>query len=277
MRPFVLLLVLALLPGCIAVGTPRGGATLSTRDALAALKQMEQNPVPHQRPLVILNGYRSPEFLLGALRSRLGHATSGNTRDVLVINFFTDSTFDQMADRTLREINAKWPSADPHTSVEVDVVGVSMGGLVARYAALPHVPDADAPAGETDAMRPRRPVLNLKRLFTLATPHRGASIARWIAIDEPARDMREGSAFLARLDAALPQATYEIVAYAHLRDITVGATHTAPPETIPIWTGGTLLFSHGSTAQDVVLIADLARRIRGEPPLLHADQPPPRN
>lgn len=266
-----MLLMLAMLPGCIGMGTPPGGADLSPRDALVDLERMAQHPCPLERPLVILNGYRSPSFLLGGLASRLAHATSGNTRDLLVINFIADSRFEAMVARTIEAVDARWPSDDPRNTVEVDVVGVSMGGLVARLAAI----ESPRTIGDDNDADNAPRALRVRRLFTLATPHQGASIARWIALDDAARDMRPGSAFLERLDTA-PRG-YELVCYAHLRDITVGATRAAPPGVMPIWTGGTLLFSHGATAQDVVIIADIARRIRGEPPLLVPDLPPPRN
>ena len=83
--------------------------------------------------------------------------------------------------------------------IEVDVVAISMGGLIARYAAMP-LPD--------DSRQ-----LRIRRLFTISTPHRGAKLAALPTFDQRQIDMRPGSAFLASLDDALADADYDLLPY----------------------------------------------------------------
>lgn len=148
-----------------------------------------------------------------------------------------------------------------------------MGGLVARLAAL--APEAREPFGIPTEL----PRLNIARLFTLATPHRGASLAGIVALDAAARDMKPGSPFLRDLDAAEPDPRlYEMVCYARLRDAWVGATNTAPPGTNPIWVPTPARnLAHLTVSRDRRILLDIARRLRGEPPLALEPSPPPRN
>lgn len=67
------------------------------------------------------------------------------------------------------------------------------------------------------------------------------------------------------------------IPYAQLGDEIVGATRSAPPNQVPIWTRGTLLFSHWSITENPLILADLARSLRDEPPLLTPGPPPPRD
>ncbi len=136
---------------------------------------------------------------------------------------------------------------------EVDVVAISMGGLVARYAATP---------GDQDTAP-----LAIRRLFTLASPHRGARLARYLHPDPRTRDMRAGSGFLARLDEARDECDYELVPYGRLGDWIVGVENAAPPCTSPWWVSN-LPFqdAHSDIARDPRLLADIARRLRGERP-----------
>jgi hypothetical protein len=152
------------------------------------------------------------------------------------------------------------------TNAVFDIVAVSMGGLVARAAIL------DGHGGKRLAAR---------RVFTLATPHRGAKLARWIRLDGACRDMQPGSPFLRELDAREHGAggrPYEMVCYARLGDRWVGSTNAAPPGMDPIWVPairGTP--SHLMVSTDARIIDDIARRMLGMDPVLRANGPPPRD
>jgi hypothetical protein len=137
-----------------------------------------------------------------------------------------------------------------------------MGGLVARAAAI-----AD-PGG-------RRARLRIRRLFTLGTPHRGARITPYLAPDPASRQMRPGSAFLGALDDAMARADYELICYARLGDSWVGARNTAPPGHETHWKRGLVLMSHQTISHDALITTDIARRLRGEPPLAVRPSPPP--
>ncbi|MEM7622789.1 MAG: hypothetical protein AAF235_06250, partial [Planctomycetota bacterium] len=143
---------------------------------------------------------------------------------------------------------------------EVDLVGISMGGLVAR-----------ALASEAFGSPP----LNATRVFTLASPHGGAKLADKIALDPAAMAMREGSEMLARLDGAWHDRGYDLVPYAVLNDTLVGATRTAPPGMDPVWTPGTHVLSHFTVSETPGIIGDIARRLRNEPPLAGPASPVP--
>ncbi len=60
-------------------------------------------------------------------------------------------------------VDQKFPSSDPEVTTEVDVIGYSMGGLAARYAAMP-----------ATAVNLSKRRLQIGRLFTISSPHRGA-------------------------------------------------------------------------------------------------------
>ena len=75
----------------------------------------------------------------------------------------------------------------------VVLVGHSMGGLVAR------------------AYLARRGSERIARLVTVASPHHGTALARW-GIGASARQMREGSAFLAALEASEAAASVRVEA-----------------------------------------------------------------
>ena len=224
------------------------------------------------------------------------------------------------------------------------MLGLSMGGLVARHAALPR----------EDGRR-----LNVARLFTIATPHRGARLADFrLSLlpvwDQKVLSMTTASPFLARLDAAEraawgdggadprhaaprvepldaplraeDQATdhgaggddrladarlahfavagggaeeawtdapvddaaaegddgtatpaafrgYRIYPYVRLGDIVVGPENAAPAGQTPWWVHNPPLRSaHLAAAVDDRILADIARRLRGETPF--AQDPP---
>lgn len=223
--------------------------------------RMMASPVGLARPLVVLSGWRAPGFPGRALAERLRILAGGESGSSAGVCFTFCNHIGAAIDRALATVEARWPSPDPDQTVEIDAVGISMGGLVARAAAMPG---------------PSRKRLRLRTLFTLGTPHRGARIARLIAPDPCVRDMKPGSGFLAQLDAALPALPYELVCYARLRDSWVGASNSAPAGHFPIWKPGPIVLSHHTMSSDPLIATDIARRLRGEPPLAVRTSPPPR-
>jgi pimeloyl-ACP methyl ester carboxylesterase len=210
-------------------------------------------------PLVVLSGWRATPALSHALaremRKRLGD------RPVAPVSFMTTSSIESAADRLVRAVDERFPTDDAERTAEVDIVGVSMGGLVARLAAA-------VGAGG------RR--LRIGTLFTLSTPHRGAKLAETITLDRAARQMKPGSAFLRALDAH--ERDYELVCYARLGDRWVGATNTAPPGMDPIWVEPPrMTLSHLLVSRDPRILDDIAARLGGEAPLLGPPSPAPRD
>lgn len=248
--------------------------TITQQDGALELRRLEAAPKPLDRPVVILNGYHGLPRVISSLTSNLRNATSGRDEDFLAVSFFFSASVESAAAAAVDEVNERWPSVDPDSTVEVDVVALSMGGIVARWAALtPEQRAAGAKSPDGTVQTPMRR-LRIRRLYTLSSPHRGAAMAEYIRIDQAAVEMRAGSEFLHGLDAALPAADYELVCYSQLRDMTVGATRAAPDGRPLTWTGGTLLFSHLTITDNTVVLADIARRLRNEPPLVEPGDPP---
>jgi len=262
----------SVLAGCLRLPVPNQAFPADGAQVRAALASMRDDPSPPPRPIVVISGYRAPPMSATGLADTLRELTGAE--DVLAVSFPFGDDIPPLADRLVQAVADRFGSGADGvsgiaTTAEVDVVAISMGGLVARAAAA----DADA-VGRTNALR-----LDIHTLYTLGTPHRGARLARYIHFDKATRQMIPGSAFLAVLDGAREQARgtpldYRIVPYAVLRDSWVGATRSAPPDMHPIWTPGRLVLSHHLISLERRIHADLARRLRGEQPLGRPSAPP---
>lgn len=255
MRP--LLLILACL-ACLALTAcashpPNPSFPITHDEANAALDAMRDDPRPYDRPIVIAAGYMDPGPGCAHAATILRSLTPDPSQ-VIVVPFFSVSSFDACRERLINKLQAAFPSDDPARTVEVDVIGVSMGGLVALDAALPR--DGALPA------------LNIARLFTIATPHRGADYAKLPTLDSRVKSMRAGSPFLTRLDEVQQDPTFEIVAYTRLTDDMVGTPNTIPYQGLHYWLPNPpFQFAHLQAQRDARILADIARRLRNETPL----------
>ena len=223
----------------------------------AELARLRANPVKLSRPVVILSGYHTPVQVAWWLRVQLTRLTSGDAADFATVSYPTQTRIEHAAERCLASLGRRWKKLP-----DIDAVGISMGGLVARYAAL--APDRRThPSREITSSPGRLPVA---RLFTFATPHQGSIRAAKIAPDDAARDMKPGSAFLDALNAH--QRDYPVICYVHRGDNFVAPPAAAPPGQTAFTADGSRLMSHFTTAHNPWFLADLARRLRGETPLL---------
>lgn len=237
---------------------------------------MRADARPLLRPVVVVGGYRTWTIAAASLASRLCAMTNRDPAMFAAMAYPWSSDFTAITARLARLVAARWPGGDEGWTRDVDVVGVSMGGLVARAAAA----GVGTGGRNTEGRR-----LRIGRLFTLGTPHRGARLAELARPDGAARDMRAGSAFLARLDAARTAggdgAAYELVCYTRLRDSWVGAARTSPVGHPTHWVSGWRVLSHVTVSMDTRILADMARRLRGEKPFANAAStvwaPPPRD
>ena len=225
---------------------------LSAHDARKALGEMRAAPRALERPVVIVHGLGPPvgSWALARELRRL-------TRDEKVVTVSYDylGSFDDARRRVVDEIDRRFPSDDSGATREVDVVAISMGGLVARYAAAP-------PPGAPGKR------LRIARLFTISSPHRGAEMAALPAVlGQTQLDMRRHSPFLrdlARRESSA--APYAVIPYARLGDTVVGERNAAPEGMTPIWVPNILLEgAHLMAFSDPRIVADIARRLRGEP------------
>lgn len=226
---------------------PNPSFPTSREEAEVDLARMRAEPVRLERPLLVLAGIGDLSISSGALIRGIGPCVEGKVVD---IHFFDEFTFEGSRQKLLREAAAAL-GVDPDHLPEVDVIAFSMGGLVARDAAIP------------DRAGRRLPI---RRLFTVSTPHEGARLAG-IPMGLPqGDDMAPTSDFIDRLRRA-PR-DYELVCYARLDDPTVGEEFAAP-EGEPLWWLPTPPgeWAHMAAFNDPRIIADIARRLRGERPL----------
>ena len=115
--------------------------------------------------------------------------------------------------------------------------------------------------------------MNVARLFTISTPHRGAKLAWVPSIDARVIDMRPDASFVAHLNEQ--ETTYELFPYTRLDDAIVGEENAAPPGQNAWWVpnipGG---FSHLLASSDPRFLADIMRRLRGEAPFTRLPRHP---
>jgi pimeloyl-ACP methyl ester carboxylesterase len=260
------------LSGCSADKPLNPSFALRYDDAKAALRDMAEHRGKLARPVVVLGGWIDP----GVATAVVG----GQVRDVvddgrvLDVSFAFCGSFDDCRQRLIERVEAAFPSTDPVWTQEVDVIAVSMGGLVARYAAAPPPQEVVPPPPEgsptpevedhTNQPSPRR--LKIARLFTISSPHRGAQMAPLPTFDRLQIDMRPGSDFMQRLEAELPEVRYDIYPYVRLGDLTVGEANAAPPGRTAWWLATPFLQgAHLSAFRDPRILADICRRLRNEP------------
>lgn len=253
----VVLAALIVLSGCMSVGPDNPAFLLDRAEARDDLKRMRGEAIELDRPVLVLNGWRSPTIFGHTLASTVRELTGGSREEFLAVSYPLAGTIEAAAAKAVEGVERRWPSDDPEATIEVDVVGMSMGGLVARQAALPVE---------------GRKRLTIRRLYTLNSPHRGARLARLVAIDPASWDMKPGSGLLASLDAA--ERSYEIIAYTQINDTWVGARHASPTGEHPIWANGSAILSHFTIRLNPQIMADLARRLRGEEPIATPSEPP---
>ena len=224
---------------------------VSFEEAEEDLARMAADPKPQARPLVLVGGWADPFSGMHPVEKRL--APCFVEPRIARIHHKIFNTHRAYRDRLVGHVEEAFPSEDTEQTTEVDVVAHSMGGLISRYAAMP-----------VEGVKR----LRLKRLFTMGTCHRGAAMAPLVQAEPLARDMLPGGAHLARLDAALPDAKYELTCYARLQDELVGTDRCAP-EGFPLWWVPNRRFerAHWCSKYDARLLADAARRLRGEEPL----------
>jgi hypothetical protein len=234
---------------------------LSNDQAQRALAYMSEHPRALRRPLVVIGGFWDLYTTAPLLKWHF-HDISGDAR-IIAVSVAYCGSFDDCRQTVLDAVDRAFPNTDPQFTTEVDVVGGSLGGLAARFAAAP----------SPDPAKPRR--LRIARLFSIASPHSGATLAEYFGFTSFHNDMRPGSEFLKSLGKSDVDATYQLYPYVLLGDGIVGQQYAAPPNRLPIWLPTTFLESaHIGALSDPRIIADIARRLRGEPPFSHTPLTP---
>lgn len=158
-----------------------------------ARDQMLTTPKPLDRPVVVIAGFADPGLYAALVARELCRLTSRTKPDFILptINPFADIT--QSGARVAAQVRSRLATRGLDPDSPVDMVGMSMGGLVARTSGSGLI---DEP-------------LKIRNLFTLGTPHRGAQIADTISPSTASDQMRPGSDFLQRLDShPVPEHTH---------------------------------------------------------------------
>lgn len=220
------------------VGPVNPSFPISRREAIARLSAMQ--PKPLARPLLVLGGFLDLGVGPFGFARRMRRLVDGR---VVPMTFAHCLSFDQCRRRVTRLAESYG---------EVDVVGQSMGGLIALLSAL-------------ENGGPRLPIA---RLFTVASPLRGATLATLTPINlwPLQRHMRPGAQTYASLAAA--PASFPVVSYARLGDHTVGTANASLPGEPLHWVDNPLPEpAHVGSLADVRILLDIALRLRGETPV----------
>src|SRR3954467_11240719 len=134
LRLRILLVLLLLAAGCVT--SPENPSfSLTVNRAQASLAAMREHPAPATRPIVIINGFYDPGIGGWLMRERLRPLVRDG-KFLLVSLPFTPN-FKQCRREVIAAVDRACKSDDNQATAEVDVIGISMGGLVARYAAMP--------------------------------------------------------------------------------------------------------------------------------------------
>ncbi len=264
MRAFRLILIGCLIgaTGCAADGPVNPSFAVSTDQAKKVLSDFSAHPAELDRPLVIIGGFSDPGIAPLVLKSKFHRYTSG--RRILGIELFFCASFSQCRDYIVQTVDYHFPTSDPRQTVAVDVIGFSMGGLAARYSA------ADFGPG-------RR--LRINRLFTIDSPLTGSVRADMVPgfLLPVLKSMQTDSKLIRALEQN-PQRSddlYPIYSYVRLGDRVVGEDHASLPGTTAWWVATPPLGSpHAMAYDDPRILADIACRLTGRPPL-SSDPPAP--
>jgi hypothetical protein len=254
MRLVVTLILLVAQTGCAVVQSMNPAFPISHADARAEWDALAQQKKPFERPVLVLGGIYDPGFASSSIARKLRRCTPDQAQ-VIPVGYPGFGSFESHARKAVEYLERRYPSESANETIEVDVVGYSMGGIVGRYAAM-----------STDNGRKR---LKIRRLFTISSPHRGARLAALpLFFDRRVAEMRCGSVFLASLDVDLSGEPFELICYARLGDLTVGSRNTSPMGVDPFWVPNRpVSMGHISAAFDKRILLDIARRLRGEDPI----------
>ena len=250
-------IVAVLLLGGCARGPVNPNFVVSADEAKATLRAMEHSPVNLARPVVVVGGYLDISGAGPHVAAKV-RKWAADDRQVIFVSVSFCRSLEEGRRKIIEAVERQFPSSDPQWTSEVDVIGVSLGGLVGRFAAAPNV--------QTSQKR-----LRVARLFTISSPHGGARLAALPAPGKMHSQMRSGSAALVDLARWDAMARYELYPYVCLGDWVVGRENAAPTGHETLWLASMPLEigldPHRGSWKDPRILADIGRRLRGEQPL----------
>jgi len=252
------LALVILLGGCTTLTGPSRDNPLSKSELRAELAKMRVEPVQLERPVVVIDGWTA---FGGAsiIKRELINLTDGEQDLVIKYSYpLIFSTLESNARKIVKRIEERWPSDDPEWTTEVDVVGYSMGGIIARVAA-----ESPRKSG-----KPRKR-LKVKHMFTIAAPHKGTGWwIGWLPVDQMSWAVSLwGRNYRKWLDERLAEADYELYCYGQGNDWIVDGNFEAVghPE---FKARGQIILSHLSSYGNYRHLGDIAARLRGEDPIV---------
>lgn len=248
----LLLGLAALLPGCVTpTPTVNPSFNVSAEQADVALTILKENPKPLERPLVVLGGFLDVGFGPLYYSRAVDKCVDGK---IIRITFATCTSLPQCREKLIAALDRELGNASDTETVEVDVIGQSLGGLIAIYSAM------------EDPRFAKR--LKIRRLFTISSPLQGAKMATWTPFNVFGfqADMRPGSDLYVKLAKA--KFDFPIYSYTRLDDGTVGERYAALPGHHAWWVDNPPFErAHVGVFSDKRVLLDIVRRLRGEKPI----------
>lgn len=229
---------------------------ISSDEAQHRLLELQKQPKKLERPLVILGGFLDPGFGPDRWKRSLGNVVSGQ---IITITFADLYSFQSFRERVVKTLDDALGPASPTETAEVDVIGQSMGGLVALYSAL------------NDPALGKR--VRIHSLFTISSPLTGAKLAMLTPFNvfSYQADMRPDSNLYRRINKQ--KFNFPIYSYTRLDDTTVGEMFASLPGLGLWWLDNPPgERAHVGVFRDSRVLLDVALRLRGEKPV--ATYPP---
>ncbi len=210
----------------------------------AAIEPAPEIPVEHStelRPIVLTPGFQDDErkvtWLASAMRRR-------GLQPLVISPQPTDASvgIEVLAEKLVRALDAAVGPTQP-----VDLFGFSMGGLIHRY-----------------FVQNLGGLARVRRMMTVATPHRGSWTPTWLPPRPALTQMSVGSEFLAALNADLsPLHQLDFMALWTPFDLSVLPGHSAYLPGLP--QRRVISPFHATLLRDPVVVHNVAQWFLGDP------------
>ncbi len=250
--PILSLIAALLLGGCAATPPTRNPSfPITAQQASQRLKALEGKRIKLERPLVILGGFLDLGVGPYLYEKQIQRFFDGR---VIRVSFADCVTFEACRAKLIATLTDELGGADADRTAEVDVIGQSMGGLVAIFASL-----------EDPALGKR---LNIHRLFTISSPLSGAKLATLTPFNVFGfqADMRPDSPLYQRL--AKTRFHFPIYSYTRLDDTSVGEAYASLPGRGVWWLDNVPgERAHIAIFRDDRVLLDIVLRLRGDKPV----------